>query len=173
MSYLMASCWDDEIYQGPFFYFPPPHSAIFSWCHGEITNKKSIFSWKIKSYYEHNQQAKIFWSHGLTMRPWDISWSHGQLFYFHPPHHEITMINYIPHNEKFILNMPLGINLLVSWSHCETMRNLIVTWPHGDTMIFFHVLSVRPWGLMISWSNFLLSTTLLWDFLMVSWWNFY
>ena len=148
---LMTSWWDDEIYQGPFFYFHPPHSEIFSLCHGEITIKNLFFHEKLSLTMSITSKQK---SISLMVSRWDHEISHGLMinFYFHPPHHEIfswshgeiTMINYILHNEKFILNIiiatrPKSLSLMVSQWDREISY---FSWCHD--------LPVKKWGLMVS-----------------------
>ena len=135
--------------------FSPTSPKDFSWSHGEMTIRNDIHKNIQTINMQPGENMMISLSHILTVRPWNVSWSHGQPFCFHPPQHdlfswshgEMTIMNNI-HKIHQTTNIQPGKNMMISCSDSETMRCL-----------------------MVSWSTFLFSPTPPWDFLMVSWWN--
>ena len=151
----MFSQWDHEMSHGLMVNLSVFTHPTMRFSHGLIVKWPLwiIFTkfFRLSTY----NQEQIWWSHVLTVRPWDVSWSLGQPYCFHPPHHEIsswshgemTIMNDI-HKILQTINMQPGENMMISLSHILTVRPWDVSWSLCQPYCFH-----PPQHEIFSWSH--------------------
>ena len=153
----MFSQWDHEMSNGLLVNLSVFTHPTMRCSHG-LMGKLPLWIIVTKFFWQSTcNQEKIWWSHVLTVRPWDVSWSLGQQYCFHPPHHEIfswshgemTIMNNI-HKILQAINMQQRENMMRScylifsqWDH-EMSHGLLV-----NLFVFTHLTMRFSHGLMV------------------------